>query len=371
MDNDQNLAGIAMSKFQADGARYFGLFDPHIPTELTGNVLLLSLSNPDCVAKTVAKNPGASYTVVDDVWTLDCLRALPPSEKMDFIKDLDVYNIIKGLDMKFDCVIMNPPYKAGLHIKILNEAIKHLKADGRVISLQPIVKWQEAILFNTQFPIDNTCILKRYTMNEASELFNSHQRCDLGIISNGKANNCQLVDNIGTLQKIKNKLDYAITIGGLLKDKLEDDYKMFPVNFTYNCTIAGNGGHGKACYRFTGTDEVKATRREKIGHCARYNAKDKMEQHLVYSFYTNQLIRFIAKEFGFGGIPYKIIPFVTGFIDDNGKTPLDEEWTFEKLVKWFELDYNDLVVIRKSLDTYLHPEEQKVIEDTMKKYAAK
>ena len=28
--------------------------------------------------------------------------------------------------MKFDCIIMNPPYKRNLHLKILDEAIKHL-----------------------------------------------------------------------------------------------------------------------------------------------------------------------------------------------------------------------------------------------------
>ena len=89
---------------------------------------------------------------------------------------------------------------------------------------------------------------------------------------------------------------------------------------------------------------------------------------MIYSFYTNQLIRFIAKEFGFGGIPYKILPFAKGFIDENGKTPLDEEWSFEKLAKWFELDYNDLVVVRKSLDANLHPEEQKIIEETIANY---
>lgn len=140
MDNDQNSAGIAMSKFQADGARYFGLFDPHIPSGLTGNILLLSLGNLDCVAKAIGKNPGASYTVVDDAWMLDCLRALPPSGKMEFIEDLDVYNIIKGLDMKFDCIIMNPPYQRNLHLKVLAEAIKHLKDDGVCVNLSP-VRW--------------------------------------------------------------------------------------------------------------------------------------------------------------------------------------------------------------------------------------
>ena len=293
-----------------------------------------------------------------------------PFENAERVKIWYVDNVkdtFKECDMKFDCIIMNPPYNRGLHIKILDEAIKHIKNTGNVISLQPIVKWQESLLFDSDLPVENTCVLDRYTMDESSKLFNSHQRCDLGLVSIGKTS-CTLVDNIGTLQKMKTKLKKAISAAGLLVDKLEDDYKDFPVNFGYGVTIAGNGGHGKACYRLTGTDEAKATRREEIGHCARYNAKDKVEQHLIHSFYTNQLIRFIAKEFGFGGIPYKILPFAAGFIDENGKTPIDEEWSFEKLAKWFELNYNDLVVVRKSLDAYLHPEEQKVIEDTMEKY---
>ena len=269
--------------------------------------------------------------------------------------------------MKFDCIIQNPPYKRGLHLKILAEAIKHLKNTGRIISLQPIVKWQESLLFDSCIPVDNTCVLDRYTIDESSKLFNPHQRCDLGLVSIGKIS-CTLVDNICTLQKIKTKLKKAISVAGLLVDKLEDEYKYFPVNFYYGLSLAGNCGHGTACYRLTGIDEAKATRREQIGHCVRYNAKDKTEQHLIYSFYNNHLIRFIAKEFGFGGIPYKILPFAAGFIDENGKTPLDEEWSFEKLAKWFELDYNDLVVVRKSLDINLHPEEQKVIEETMEKY---
>jgi len=166
MDNDQNSAGIAMSKFQADGARYFGLFDPHIPAGLTGNVLLLSLGNPDCVVKAVGKNPGASYTVVDDVWTLDCLRALPPSEKMEFIEDLDVYNIIKGLDMKFDCIIMNPPYQKNLHLKVLAEAIKHLKDDNSVcVNLSP-VRWLQDPLAKYK----KNCDLKRFEESVAKHI---------------------------------------------------------------------------------------------------------------------------------------------------------------------------------------------------------
>ena len=41
--------------------------------------------------------------------------------------------------MKFDCIIMNPPYKRNLHLKILAEAIKHLKDDkSTCVNLSPI-----------------------------------------------------------------------------------------------------------------------------------------------------------------------------------------------------------------------------------------
>lgn len=269
--------------------------------------------------------------------------------------------------MKFDCNIMNPPYQRGLHLKILAEAQKHLADNGNIVSLQPIVKWQEALLFDNESPVANITVLNRISMDESSKLFGINQRCDLGIVTNdGKS--CVLIENMQTLSKIKTKLYKAIKNAGILEDKLEKNYKDFPVNFGYGSTIAGNGGHGKACYRITGVNEASSIRRADIGHCRRYNAKNADEQHKVWLFYTNQMVRFIAKEFGFGGIPYKILPFITGVVDENGKTPLDEEWSFERLVNWFSLDYNDLVVIRKSLDTYLHPEEQKVIEATMEQY---
>ena len=40
--------------------------------------------------------------------------------------------------MKFDCIIMNPPYVRNLHLKILAEAIKHLKDEKSVcVNLSP------------------------------------------------------------------------------------------------------------------------------------------------------------------------------------------------------------------------------------------
>ena len=333
---------IDLSKVNAIGQKYFDLFDKHIPVDISGNILLYDISNADCIVNIIRKNPNAKYFIYGNSFVNDAIKCINEWDIEFLDETFDLYNI----DMKFDCIVMNPPYQRGLHLKILKEAINHLVYNGKIISLQPIVKWQEAELFNTNYPVNNTCICDRYAMHDCSKLFGSHQRCDLGIVSNGKIS-CKIIDNVDTLNKIQKKLKYAINIAGLLKDKLEREYNDFPINFGDGVTIAGNGGHGKACYRIVGMNEMNATRREQIGHTIRYNAKDSNEQHLIYKFYSNQLIRFIAKEFGFGGIPYKIIPFITGFIDENGNTPLDEEWTFEKLVNWFNLDYSDLLVIRQ------------------------
>ena len=40
--------------------------------------------------------------------------------------------------MKFDCIVMNPPYIKNLHLKILAEAIKHLNDEkSKCVCLHP------------------------------------------------------------------------------------------------------------------------------------------------------------------------------------------------------------------------------------------
>ena len=60
--------------------------------------------------------------------------------------------------MKFDCIIMNPPYMRNLHLKILAEAIKHLKDENsKVINLSP-VRWLQDPLAKYK----KNCYLKRF-----------------------------------------------------------------------------------------------------------------------------------------------------------------------------------------------------------------
>lgn len=65
---------------------------------------------------------------------------IPNNDKrLEFIikKELIDVNIIKEEDMHFDKIIMNPPYNGNLHLKILQEAMKH---GDEIVNLSPI-RW--------------------------------------------------------------------------------------------------------------------------------------------------------------------------------------------------------------------------------------
>ena len=68
--------------------------------------------------------------------------------------------------MKFDCIIQNPPYSRNLHIKILAEAIKHLKDEKSVcVNLSP-VRWLQDPLAKYK----KNCDLKRFEESVAKHI---------------------------------------------------------------------------------------------------------------------------------------------------------------------------------------------------------
>lgn len=103
---------------------------------------MLGLSNEGMMLKCCELNRNAEYFVADLPILFETLTALGSEYDFSFFDaDLDLYDIIKNCDMKFDCIIMNPPYQRNLHLKILAEAIKHLKDDeSEVVNLSPI-RW--------------------------------------------------------------------------------------------------------------------------------------------------------------------------------------------------------------------------------------
>lgn len=145
---------IDQSKFNTDGQQYFSIFEKYIPKNLEKNayILLYCLNNEDCIMNIVALNPDANYIIFDHE-RLNYLKSISPNTKFSMFKSDKNNNAIDSfkdalkrascmynMNMKFDCIIMNPPYQRDLHLKILNEAYKHITQNGKVVCLHPS-KW--------------------------------------------------------------------------------------------------------------------------------------------------------------------------------------------------------------------------------------
>ena len=175
---------IAASKMRADGNAYFKLFEKHIPVGYGENstILLYKIDNMSCIAKIVDMNNSAKYIVVTNDATAAALRiVLNKSINVNYLKDFD----FEKNDMKFDCIIMNPPYGRSLPHNILNIASKYLKDDKSVVvSLQPVTPYQ-TFVESTKVTKENMSHIKDIEIiqaDKASEIFGITVRSDLGII---------------------------------------------------------------------------------------------------------------------------------------------------------------------------------------------
>lgn len=384
MNDNQDTDGIVMSKIAANGAKYFGLFDKHIPVGLAGDVLLLSLGNLDCIAKIVEKNPAASYTVVDNVWTLDGLRAFPPSEKMAFVEDLDVYNITRSLAVKFDCIIMNPPYQKNLHLKVLAEAIKHLKDDGVCVNLSP-VRWLQDPLAkykkNSDYNKFRQSISKKIislsviSTGNASKIFNTPIRMDLAIYSCSnkggydyvKFNTNKLLDKIlakntgiktEPYQNSTSIFVPVILINGGHNERHQTDIDKMSYDFCRNSKYYGKYFVNGISTNGKTLDECKQSN----PHCTNGNVlnwpivKFNSEQeasNFVDSTNTD-FFKFVYKtEVRDVNVSPEYLPWMADAV--NPRTGLKGylgEWTDEDFYRYFELTDNEVKIIKETMEKY-------------------
>ena len=123
-------------KVNCNSAEYFKLFEPYIPKlKLGSTVLLYSISNVDCLKNIIDKNQDCVYYIYDTTAIFDVLKLINENNNVILVNDISEAN------MKFDCIIMNPPYQRNLHLKILEKAISMLKDENSVcVNLSPI-RW--------------------------------------------------------------------------------------------------------------------------------------------------------------------------------------------------------------------------------------
>lgn len=385
--NAKDLESIKLdrSKFMADGAKYFKLFEKHIPTRMSGNVLLLSIGNLDCLDMLMSLNKDAKYTVVENSRIIKCLSKLFDSEFDIEGKEndgLDLYNIIKDLDMKFDCIIMNPPYQRNLHLKILAEAIKHLKDEKSVcVNLSPVL-WLEDPHAHMKsksnlFKFDNSIVHKCEQLDVvdkdiANQLFNAGLFANLGIYVCKK--NAKGIDSKNFWKRnfedweVK-VFDKVYALKTHIEDKCENNKRdgiRVPIAF-----IAGNRGtlpiYKDIAYVVDGMKDGKDwtkcknnggyEKEEGIPIPISIKFATEVEAQNFYDSWKTTFCKWLSKRFLFDqNIQLRFLPFLGDAINTRtGLKGYTSEWTDEDLYKFFNIT----------------SEEQKVIEETMAKYAAK
>ena len=302
----------------------------------------------------------------------------------------NVKDTFKECDMKFDCIIMNPPYQRNLHLKILAEAIKHLKDDdSKVVNLSP-VRWLQDPLakykknsdlkrFESKI-IQHIISLGTFDKSKTDQLFNIDTGT-LGIYVCSSKENSHRIDEFvrassntildRVIAKIKNN-----TVDNVEKSLIYDE--MDGISCVTSMMVIGvrdreirmrNGWltqkPEKLFYTNRKNDVTGKTYLEYRTEVSWGNLKPKSknfnikfnsieERQNFYDSWRTQFLRYIYDATVVDvHVHSEFLPFLGNIVNSRtGLKGYQGEWTDDDLYKLFEIS----------------PEEQKVIEETMEKY---
>ena len=287
--------------------------------------------------------------------------------------------------MKFDCIIQNPPFKRNLHLKILAEAIKHLKDEKSVcVNLSP-VRWLQDPLAKYK----KRCDLKRFEESVAKhiesleivdkisalQVFDAVFTMNLGIYRcattltnfDYKVEN-SIIDKV--MAKLKTsfadviesrKLDgWRVRVNEMQPlETLEETvsvnkwrYHIINPNTETYVYKDGYTEHSRKFWTELITKNAYVKDGDALPHSIKFGTKEE-----AYNFEAFCKTTFMDSLKVMGQrdvhVPLFIFPFLGDIINPRtGKKGYTGEWTDDDLVLYFNIT----------------PEEQKVIEETMDKY---
>lgn len=156
-----------LNKEKANANMYYNLFADKIGKfNNDENILLIHIGNFDVISKFIVNNVNCNYFIIDQHLNGNYLKLnFPQIHFFGSEEDESIIEVLEQIDMKFDKIIMNPPYSKNLHLKILAEAIKHLNEDGECVNLSPI-RWLQDPLAKYKKSSD----LKRFEDNVAKHI---------------------------------------------------------------------------------------------------------------------------------------------------------------------------------------------------------
>ena len=379
MSKKDNISSfqIAHSKIWADGEKYFSLFEKHIPILEAGQkVLVYDISNLEFICKLMSLNKDAEFWIYGNQEVNEALPVLGKSFH-EVVEDPEskTYNIP---DMKFDCIIMNPPYERNLHLKILAEAITHLKNEtSTCVNLSP-VRWLQDPLAKYK----KNCDLKRFeesvakhiesletvSSKDGAELFNNRLNVQCGIYCCTKNGGYDYIASNSILDKVLAK-----------KTSMCDSHIVYSRPIKYSCVITlisgGAAGNTEAVSRWMMDKKKAFYNNDKNADGLSYkeyrdkiiwgNLKAKSEvTHIEFdnsiereNFYNSQdtlLMRYI---FRMHLVDVHVHPEFLPWLGDSinprtGKKGYEGEWTDSDFYTFFNI----------------MPDEQEIIESTMEKY---
>ena len=278
----------------------------------------------------------------------------------------NVKDTFKDCDMKFDCIIMNPPYDGQLHLKIFEEASKHLSKDGVCVSLSP-TPWLAK--FNVNRPmakyrkvfngkIKHIEVIEHATANAMFDTGNAIEELGIYVVKNDDSAPIDLMKygfNNDAEKSLYNKINMMNPKAGVItynKAALDIRYGRVSAKTAYcnkGCTnISIRKPFDVPIYTWHGGKTCKEAvlmlkSKKKVSMVLYFNSQ--VEHDNFINSLDTTFMNWYYQMFVVPG-DCKIINYMFRMVDYS------QPWTDERFYKFFNIT----------------SEEQKVIEETMEKY---
>lgn len=316
------------------------------------------------IASMMGKKPKYKYMDINI-----CAKKKGISEE----KEIEKYyvNILKeqrGKRVKFDKIIMNPPYDGNLHLKILEQVISLLKDDGDCINLSPIRWLQDPLLDykkGTQYNVYEKTISKHIksiieiNREVAQKWFENDINEPLGVYHIVKGaggfdyESLHKSDEPGFIKVIALVLTKQLpSVLSIRSKEGSPDYNGYFIRLP---KFRGHPGHKDWC-NVIGLSFEEMTTRPSFGTCdATATFSSDIEVHNFFTSVHTTFYRYLCLiSKSAQRVPYSALPFMGDCINPRtGKKGYESDWTDEDFCKYFDITDIEWEEIQETMKPYM------------------